>query len=176
MSDLVANLQLDRVALNGCAFEREGQLKEYIDALGCEPRTADAGDEPAPVGHRNNQFHLFESLGVYLTEHHATRLIQSINFALVPEECPGPISSAFSGKLRIGSVAISSGMKESDYPSDAPIKFESAIAGSWKSVGKGLSIYISTLGRKRPGQKRRTKVRYITFVSLCLLPQLDPRV
>lgn len=176
MRDLVAKVLLDKVELNGCAFVREGQLQEYIDALGCDPQTTDAGDEPAPVGHRNNQFHLFESLGVYLTEHHATRLIQSINFALVPEECPGPISSAFSGNLGIGGVAISPGMKESDYPSDAPIKFESALAGSWKSVGKGLSIYISTMGRNRPGQRRRTEVRYVTCVSVCLLPMLAPRV
>ena len=167
MAGVRVSIDLSGVTLNGHPFNTAGPLQPYVEALGDQPETKDAGDQPAPHGHRNNQFHLFHELGIYLTEHHAKRVIESVNIALEPMECPATPSRPFSGTLSIAGVEIKRGMTETDYPSSAAIKFESQLAGSWRSVGKGLPIYLSTIGLKLPGQRRRSRARSIVLVSVC---------
>lgn len=167
MAIITAEIDLNGVALNGRSFRRPGVLQDYVDHLREQPETYD-GPVPAPYGHRNNQFHLFHSLGLYLLEHHARRTIDAVVFVLDPAESPGKIRSPFSGSLKIGPVEMRRDMRESDYPAGAPIRFESQLTGSWRAQGSGgITIWLDTMGKKLPGRKRRTKARYITTVSVC---------
>ena len=60
-------------------------MPEYAAVLETPARTEEPSP-PAPYGHRNNQIHLFDDLGLYLIEHHATRLVVAVVFVLWRDE------------------------------------------------------------------------------------------
>ena len=86
----------DGLMINGHRLYGQVMLNRYEEAFGRPTRSFPAGP-PAPVGHRNNQVHVFDTKGIYLTEHHASRLIQSVNFVLDPTESLFPIQAGFDG-------------------------------------------------------------------------------
>lgn len=165
---LVTGERVDAVAgatgltINGQVFDGQLPLGRYQDILGLPSRTVDAGP-PAPVGHRNNQVHVFDSEGIYLTEHHASRLIESVNFVFDPADSPFPIEGAFSGNLEIDGQSIRAGMPEGDIESahltrDLPGEYSMKLKHCW--------IGISAQGRRDSRGKRR-KPRYVVRVSVC---------
>ncbi len=153
----------DGLKINGQVFGRALPLERYEDVLGLPSRTIDAGP-PAPYGHRNNQVHVFDSDGIYLTEDHASRLIRSVNFIFDPADSPFPIERAFEGNLEVDGQTIRAGMSEGDIESahltrDLPGEYSVRLEDCW--------IGISAKGRRDPG-KRRRKPRYVVRVSVCL--------
>ncbi len=70
-----------RFTLNGRSFCDAEPAKVFHELLGHPDRLEEAG-QPAPFGHRNNQIHFYDDLGMYLNEHHYTILIQGVTFVL----------------------------------------------------------------------------------------------
>ena len=59
------------VLVNELAIASAPPINALIEVLGKASRV-DGGVTPAPWGHRNNQIHVFDDLGVYVNEHHFT--------------------------------------------------------------------------------------------------------
>jgi hypothetical protein len=162
-TEIEAVVTADGLWINGHLFNKQVPVEHYHDALGTPSRTVAAGP-PAPYGHRNNHVHYFDSAGIYLTEHHASRLIESVNFVFDLADSPFPVDKAFSGCLKIDGRQFRSGMKERDL---ALAQFRHDLAGEYSLRLENCRICISTMGRRVPGGKRR-KPRYLVGVSVGL--------
>ena len=152
----------DGMSINGKLFNSELPLERYHEVFGLPSRTIEAGS-PAPFGHRNNQVHVFDSQGIYLTEHHASRLIESVNFVFDPLDSPFPIDRAFDGILEVGEQTIRAGMLEADIESE---HLSHDIPGEYSVKLEKCWIGISAQGRRDARGKRR-KPRYVVRVSVC---------
>lgn len=152
----------DGLTINGQVFDGKLPLERYQDILGLPSRTIDAGP-PAPYGHRNNQVHVFDSEGIYLTEHHASRLIESVNFIFDPADSAFPIERAFDGNLEVDGQTIRAGMSEGSIESDHLTR---DLPGEYSVKLKNCWIGISALGRRDARGKRR-KPKYVVRVSVC---------
>jgi hypothetical protein len=108
---MVAIASLDSLMLDGQQFLMPVGLPEFTAILGQPNRTIEPSP-PAPYGHRNNHIHLYDHLGLYLNEHHATGLIGEVTFVLDPTEVPFPVGCPFAGRLRVGEVMVYPGMRE----------------------------------------------------------------
>jgi hypothetical protein len=142
------------------SYREKLPLDAYTKTLGNPECTIEAGP-PAPVGHRNNQVHVFDRIGIYLTEHHSTRLIESVNFIFDTTDSPFPIEHAFSGVIDLFGTEIRAGMQESDL---AGLKQD--LPGEYSLKGDRCWIGVSTMGRKGRDGKRR-KPRLVVRVSVC---------
>lgn len=152
----------DGLALNGCAFDKKLPLERYQEVLGPPSRTFDAG-APAPVGHRSNRVHVFDSAGIYLTEHHASRLVESVNFVFDTAESPFPIERAFCGDLKVGGQRLRPNMAEADLE---PALFARDLPGEYSVRHKNCWIGVSAKGRRDVNGKRRNP-RYVVRTSVC---------
>lgn len=160
----------DGLRINGQVFDGKLPLERYQDILGLPSRIIDAGP-PAPYGHRNNQVHVFDSEGIYLTEHHASRLIESVNFIFDPAESPFPIEGAFRGNLEVDGRMIRAGMLEGEVESahltrDLPGEYSLKLKNCW--------IGVSAQGR-RDSQGKRRRPRYVVRVSVCFYRRCGSR-
>jgi len=78
VGSVTADVSLEGLLLNGRLFKSPVSPDEYAAVLKSPVRIVEPSP-PAPYRHRNNQIHLFDDLGLYLIEHHATRLMQSFS-------------------------------------------------------------------------------------------------
>jgi hypothetical protein len=152
----------DGLAINGYGFDKKLPLERYQEVLGAPSRTIAAGP-PAPAGHRNNQVHLFDAEGIYLTEHHASRLIESVNFIFDPADSPFPIVGAFSGNLKVDGQQLQPDMAETDLDSTL---FSRDLPGEYSVKYKNCWVGVSAKGRRDPDGKRKNP-RYVVRVSVC---------
>jgi hypothetical protein len=148
--------------INGRVFDKKLPLAHYQDVLGPPDRTIDAGP-PAPLEYRNNQVHFFDSDGLYLTEHHASRLIESVNFIFDCDDSPFTIKVSFSGNLELDGQPIRTGMPESDL---ITAHLKHVLPGEYAIQHPNCWIGISTKQRRDSHGKRR-RPRYVVSVSVC---------
>jgi len=161
-SEINAAVSLDGLKINGIKISAQVPLDAYVQILGVPSRTIDAG-QPAPFGYRNNQVHVFELYGIYLTEHHFSRMIESVNFVFDAAESLFPISAIFNGKLEIDGVAVVAGMIERDLKwanmtQDLSGEYNMKLGNCW--------VNISVKGR-RDSLGRRKKPRVLALASIC---------
>lgn len=83
-------------------------VRTFETLLGATARTVAAGP-PAPVGHRNNQFHYFDDLGLTLIEHHATWLIECVVITLCCDQHVHSPRRSFPGRLTVADRPVHSG-------------------------------------------------------------------
>lgn len=152
----------DGLVINGHVVDEKLPLERYHHILGVPSRTIDAGP-PAPAGHRNNQVHIFDWAGVYLTENHASRLVESVNFVFDPTDSPFPIETAFHGNLKIGTQDIRGEMQESELD---PTLFARDLPGEYSVKYERCWIGVSAKGHCDSDGRRRYR-RYVGRVSVC---------
>jgi len=58
-----------RVLINEFVVETAPTISELYGVLG-RPTRIDSGEQLAPVGHRNNQTHVYDDSGLTINEHH----------------------------------------------------------------------------------------------------------
>lgn len=102
---LQVHLLPESFTIDGKVILPDQQLPFFQSTLGPPDRTIAAGP-PAPVGHRNNHVHLYDRLGLYLNEHHATREIQAVSFVWNLERGPFPPRNPFCGTIRLGETIV----------------------------------------------------------------------
>lgn len=168
MTPVSATITLDYLLLNGQSFVSGGPPSAFHNLLGLPSRIIAAGP-PAPHGHRNNQIHLYDSLGIFLNEHHYTYAIQSISFVLWPEESYFDVRSPFNGHLALGSLDVVGGLEERHLP-ESGLPLRHSLGGIWNAKGQ-VSISVEARCQKRE-TGRRSKVRSIATISVDL--QHDP--
>lgn len=160
-----AYVSLERFTLNDAPFVEAALVEAFCDVLGPPSRVIDP-TPPAPVGHRNNQIHMYDELGLYLNEHHYTYTVCSVTFVLWPEEAPFQPVRPFGGQLTLGDLRVAPGISESEIL-DCSIPFRQFLGGSWSAAGGDLWIGFDSIGRKgRSG--RRGRKRLVTTLSVCL--------
>ena len=163
---LEASIGPDITTINGLAIKAAIQPARLWDVLGEPSRIVDPAP-PAPFGHRNNQIHVYDQLGLYFNEHHFTRLVQSLTFVFVPAEhrytfCP---SQSFAGRLLLGGYEVRPGASESDVIRGTAIPFRRSLAGQWRTGGDGFGVGLSAVGAKIPSG-RRSKNRRVVSVDV----------
>jgi hypothetical protein len=165
VASVTAEVSLDGLLLNGRLFQSPALPSEYSAALESAARVVEPAPS-APFGHRNNHIHLFDGLGLYLIEHHATRLVDSVVFVLWLEESAFKPAREYSGELTIGGVRFFPGMTPRDYSSSA-IAFEGPALGLfWKAHLDGIWIGLSARGMRQPSGRRGKRLRFAD-VSIC---------
>lgn len=156
---------LEHLLIDDKSFDQPVTLAAFEEVLGHPERTWN-GTTPAPVGHRNNQFHYYDSLGLYLSEHHMTTFILSLDVVFESVACPHPPLKTFHSELLIGNSAVYQGMLASDFVSNCPIPFRPHFE-HWHADGEVLSVDIRVL---RPttasGHRTRSKHLRIGWVSI----------
>jgi hypothetical protein len=165
---VTADVSLDGLLLNGRLFQSPIRPSEYAAVLETPVRVVEPLP-PAPYGHRNNQIHLFDELGLYLIEHHATRLVDGVVFVLWLEESAFKPEQEYSGELTIGGVRIFPGMTPRDY-SGGTIAFEGPVLGLWNARRDGIWIGLSAKGMRQPSGRRGKRLRFVD-VSVCFSSQ-----
>ena len=131
----------DGLSINGRLFNSDVPLERYQDVLGLPSRTIE-GRIPAPYGHRNNQVHVFDSEGMYLIEHHASRLIVSVDFIFDLAESTFPVETVFDGSLEVDGHSIRPGMSERDI---MPAHLRHVLAGYYRITLKNGSSGFSAV-------------------------------
>ena len=73
------NIRVDSAGalINGELVNAAKPVDFFHQLMGLPSRVLAAG-APAPAGHRNNQIHCYDDLGITLNEHHYTYQIHSI--------------------------------------------------------------------------------------------------
>jgi hypothetical protein len=156
---LTADASLDGLLLNGRLFQSPVQPSEYAAVLASPVRVVEPSP-PAPYGHRNNQIHLFDELGLYLIEHHATRLVDAVVFVLWVEESAFKPACELSGELTIGHVRFCPGMTPNDY-SGGTIAFEGPVLGLWNAKRDGIWIGMCAKAMRQPNGRRGKRLRVV---------------
>jgi hypothetical protein len=154
------------VVIGEMAIVSAPTVDEMYAALG-RPSRIDSGATPAPVGHRNNQIHVYDCLGLVFHEHHYTRRAQGIwcwseltepGFAFTPHE-------PFRGRIHFDGIVMPLGGRDIEFVHLSPFKFALTFGGVWRFAFAGFSVILHSRGPKlRSG--RRSKVRQITDVSI----------
>jgi hypothetical protein len=164
VASVTADVSLDGLLLNGRLFRSAVQPAEYAVALGVPGRVEETLT-PAPYGHRNNQIHLFDEVGLYLIEHHASRLINAIVFVLLLEESPFKPAREFAGRLTVGGVDVLPGMLVREFSGSA-IAFQGPVLGLWSAEKNGVWIGLRAAGIRQRNGRRGKRLRFEN-VSVC---------
>lgn len=164
MASVTADASLDGLLLNGQLFQSPVQPSDYAAVLGV-PGRVEEPSTPAPYGHRNNQIHLFDEFGLYLIEHHATRLIDAVVFVLWLEESPFKPAREFGGHLSVGGVNVRPGMLVSDFACST-IAFKGPVGGLWSAERNGIWIGLKAQGIRQRNGRRGKRLRFEN-VTVC---------
>ena len=165
-------LDLDVEVVNGALRLAGGELSDAISIgrlhslLGAPSRIVEPAQR-APAGHRNNQIHIYDALGIICHEHHYTRLVEGIAFVFWPDEAPAfAPAAAFAGRLTVFGLPLEAGMTGAAL-SALPCSFEPGIGGSLSYEDDKISVIIDTKGKKLPSG-RRSKSRQVVSVAVGL--------
>ena len=131
---IIATASPNSFVLSGLSIPHALPAPAFHGLLG-EPSRIIAAGRPAPAGHRNNQIHIYDDLGVYITEHHYTFLFTSVIFMLDPSHSPFPSLNPFSGSLFIGESTITQPFHE-DSIQKSGLNFHCQLRGSWTLEGE----------------------------------------
>jgi hypothetical protein len=164
VASVTADVSLDGLVLNGRLFNSPVQPSEYAAVLGVPCRVVEPSP-PAPYGHRNNQIHLFDEFGLYLIKHHATRLIDAVDFVLWLQESPFKPAREFSGQLTVGGVGVCPGMLVKEF-SGSTIAFNGPVLGLWSAEKNGVWVGLRAAGIRQRSGRRGKRLRFEN-VSVC---------
>ncbi len=158
--------------LNGVSIT-EAIAPAAIHQLLGEPSRIHAAGPPAPHGHRNNQIHVYDALGLYFDEHHHTRSLTGVSFVFWPEEEGFPFTptKAFSGKLMLGDYEIPVEASEKQVVADCGLPFRRMLPGIWDLPGT-IHLGLDTKGAKLNTGRRSSSKR---LVSVSVGWPHDPR-
>src|SRR5262249_17723166 len=132
--------------------------------LGIPDRVVDPAP-PAPFGHRNNQIHVYDDLGLYFHEHHWTRLAMDLVFVFWPEEEGYSFTprQAFAGHLKLQEYLVPAGASESQFIRECPIRFEAYRPGGWRAGGERLAFGMYSKGAKLRSGRRSARRRVVSI-------------
>lgn len=151
---LISSVTLDEVCIDGLTVDRGLPLEKYTSVIGLPDNSVMPGPPP-PYGHRNNVLHFYNRYGFFLREHHATCLIEGIDFQLDSTDAHFPLSSSYSGVLNVCGIAIQRGMNFTDFARLCTKEFSPHLGHAWYLDGEKISIQFEVRGQKENGNVRR---------------------
>lgn len=158
MIEIDVQSRSSQIVINGLAIASAPTVFECYFVIG-RPDRIDSGTTPAPVGHRNNQLHVYDRCGMVLYEHHYTRRASGLTLWVDTAE---PLyrftpRNPFAGKLVFDSTPIPIDINLKLLAAASPWQFESAGLGDWKYQFGGFTVFLSMHRVRLPsGRKSRT--------------------
>ena len=151
------------IQINTFAFSTPQFGSAFAEVLGTPSRVVALGD-PAPFGHRNNHALFYDDVGLYLLEHHATRLIQAIVFVFAHEHAILRPLRDFRDTVSLFGVAVEHPMLAREFAAKCPRPFEGVLGSIYVDCEFGTVVLPTYAERTRSG--RTSSRRYITEVSV----------
>lgn len=154
------------VMVDGFRIEAAPPLLDLIRRIGT-PDRVDTGPVPAPYGFRNNHRHVFDSLGIYIGDHHHTGRATELGLTLQAEDLPHSFLAkrTFAGTLLFDRKMMPLHATEREFFEASPWPFERFFGGKSSIKFAGFFVGIDAIGRKLPSG-RRSKNRVVATVSL----------
>jgi hypothetical protein len=158
--------QLPAVDVNSFRIIKAPSVAEMHAVLG-KPSRIDSGEKPAPVGHRNNQIHIYDELGITFQEHHFTKLVLCVQcwFQTNDPEYRFTPQHDFTGRLIIDGIQMPSGGNVQLFLANSPLILSDGFGGTWRYNEGDFDILVSSRGKLLPS-KRRSKIKEITSIAL----------
>lgn len=155
-----ATIETDRLILCGREFREAVPPAALHEVLG-PPSRIDEPATPAPVGHRNNQVHVYDEAGIYFYEHHFTRLAESVAFCLAPSLESNWLTPAagFTGRLSVDGFVVSPSAKERDF-AECPVPFRYDFH-AWQVKLGAISVFCPVRGARLPSGRRSKAWRVV---------------
>lgn len=157
--------QLPAIDVNSFRIVTAPSVAKLQAVLG-KPSRIDAGANPAPAGHRNNQIHVYDELGITFIEHHRTQLVQNVQcwFQAGDPEFRFTPQRDYSGNLIVDGIQMPIGGQVELFMKHSPVSFSDGFGGSWQYNVNDFSVFVSSRGKLLPS-KRRSKIMEITSIS-----------
>ena len=157
-------IRLEGIVISGHPIPAAVQPSWLHEMLGIPDRIVDPAP-PAPVGHRNNQIHVYDDLGLYFHEHHWTRLAEDLVFVYWPEEECYDFTphQAFSGHLKLRDYFVPAGASESQFIRECPIPFEEYLSAHWRAESGRCLVGMVSKGAKLRSGRRSKRRRVVTI-------------
>ncbi len=164
-SNLSVSIDFDALRLCDTLICTPFQPEVVTDLLGVRPRVF-TGLPPAPTGHRNNWRHIFDQLGIVLTDQHDTQVVHEVKVSLKTRGLPRDYEPRmiFSGDLCVCGVQVTPDTSASKVISASGREFEQRLPGIW-SFREG-SIHIALTVYSRPSLVFRERNAPIESVSI----------
>jgi hypothetical protein len=155
-----------KICVGALQIDSAPTVPEMCSVLG-RPSRVDSGQQEAPYGHRNNQIHIYDDLGVTFNEHHYTQRVQDICCWFQTDDPPFRFTpkGQFEGLLIFEDVVMPNGGDVREFFSQSPFNFDDRFGGSWLYRFGDFSIYLDSRGDKLPSGKRskKCKVQYLSL-------------
>lgn len=150
--------------INGAAIGSAPSVAELHALLGppsfiAEPKT------PAPVGHRNNQWHVYETAGVLFYEHHYTRRVTGCSVVFQPEdiEVPVVLPQPFAGRLQLGNIELPPDIGMKDIRRKCGIEFKASLGNSLIARRERFAVMLIFKKAKRPSGRLGRALRLVSI-------------
>lgn len=153
----------DDLVVNGHLMRGQLPPEVWYNVLGLPDRIYE-GPTPAPVGHRNNQAHIYDRLGIKLNEHHATCLVQSFSVFLHTENDPFYPSSPYTGTFLLEGVQVHCDMREFDFVEKCRLPLQPHIGHAWFIDLPRFSVDVKTWS-ERLKSGRKSEKRFVEYIS-----------
>ena len=165
---MTLDIATTRVLLDGERFPDAGPPAAWHARLG-PPNRIEVAGPPAPSGHRNNRVHVYDRLGVTLTEHHWTYQISSLRAVFDLTEEPFPPVAPYSGRLSLGGTEVTGETTERDLAS-VSIPFRQYLCGEWSGSvrdlsGRMIDVHLGTAAL-RTATGRSSRIRTVAAVEI----------
>jgi hypothetical protein len=159
---IVVLASTELVVLNGISIGEAVAPRRIHELLGNPSRIHSAGP-PAPYGHRNNQIHVYDSLGLYFNEHHYTQSLIGMSLGFWPAQEGYPFTPAigFSGSLRLANYEVPHEVSEREFLANCHLPFKRHLAGIWTLDGR-IPIGLHTTGSRLKSGRRSTARRLVS--------------
>jgi hypothetical protein len=157
--DILADLQ---PSMNGCQITAAPSVMELHAILGPPSRVVDP-HPPAPIGHRNNQVHIYDDLGLEFREHHYTRRIVGGTMVFWPDEYFHNFrpSAGFTGTLILAGYVVPSAPTVMELLKASPIEFQQSLRGVFSARRGEFYVGIRGKGEKLPTGRRSSRLMLI---------------
>ena len=155
-----------RMVVNGLEITSAPIVRTIYDVLG-EPSRVYVPTPAAPPGHRNNQLHVYDTLGIRVSEHHFTFRAQEIGLTF---DCNDPLfafapKEPFRGSLVIDGSAMPLGGPEAEFVHACPLPLQQTLSGLWHWEVDKFYVGLHARGSKlRSG--RRSHQRQVIDLSM----------
>jgi len=149
--------------IDGAPFATAPSAEELHALLG-PPSQITEPDVRAPVGHRNNRWHVYDTDGVFFYEHHYTRRINGCSIVLQSDEVLVPCvpQQPFSGLLRLGGLEVSAQTSLSEVLRGCGIAFKPSFMGWLVARRDNFSVILACKGAKLTAGHRSKTPRLVS--------------
>lgn len=154
-----------RPMFDGVLVDSAPTVPQVHKILGPATRVRDGnGKTRAPVGHRNNQIHIYDQLGICFLEHHHTRRLIGYEIYFRTDSRSAldrGIQKSFTEALTIAGYPLSSATDLRTFFGACPVTFTPTVLGWLRAERDAFSLIITPGGAKLPSGRPSAQLRLV---------------